>query len=538
MRALPLLLLCWLTLLLPVKSQAQNPSSLNFEQSFGINSWAGFGGGPGVIHPKASRSNFEPKIYDIKRHRLFLTIFRFFAEDQLAVQPTPQNWYLLTQLQQLKADSIAVSIAPEGKFPTQNTKYGITDPKDRTRQIQKSSIDLLRAGKANKVPPINEEDDPYKPESWQKVYRANRLLAILLTDLRAFSESQIEALQKELDAASWRPGTYQDNILTAGLDLMGHGDAIEGWNELNSLWHGGTRFMDARAQATCDFMSYSGWRSIDTTVAWVQGGCIGRSEAYQLTYWKQFISLCEVSRIPMVNISAAFHWYVRSRAQNQDSQGNDYGISPEQGDVVGWCRFMDSLVRTLKPLGVKDFRWTETGYAAGEGYLDQSVQRTPVQEGLSQVESQGALIIRTQLICLTFAHFGGIDWWCEQNGKDAGGYFNGGLHTADWQERASLKMIREFIAQYGSVRWHTYFEENDIHSVTGNYPDGEPVTLYWTDGKRIGAVGPVPAPAKITVPEPPTPPLSESTITIHALELDGYGRISLPQPIKLILSDQ
>ena len=382
------------------------------------------------MHHAERPDDFTEKTFEVEDHLLFYSVDRWYKDDKLAIEPNPQNWYALTHLKRLKESNPnrRITMVPEGKFPDQDT-----------------------IGTPGKVTPINEGDDPLLLTSWHKAKRHGRLMALILTEGNRLDEWELEAAKNELENSMWFPSWIAPNIDDYFLTgLLGAGDDHTGWNEFNHRWNKATRIMGAEEDATCFYAFCEGWRSVDDTVTLLPGGPISPDLEYQEDFWARFE---ELGGKRFVNLGMNFHYYMRLLSKDQQWIDSDRGATPEEVDLIKTVEDYDLTFGSLllKGFDLQYWRCTETGWGAP----DTSYQRAPELNGLTQMESQVACIIRAYMTMCTSPYFGGMSVYCERDPGESPPYKNMGLFYhwstlpgGDWTQKESWPVFINFYRQY------------------------------------------------------------------------------------------
>lgn len=435
-----------------------------------------YGGGSGHYKTDATEK--------FKGHRAFVGNYITTQGNlDLRVEPTWQNFKYDTYLQQLKTLGITRIYSPQGKFDFQNT-----------------------IGKAGKVSPINEEDDPMKQESWKVFGEYSRQIAIRYADDTSQFLSEAKVFQGS--------PAYLSNTPKAGLGLI---DYYTGINEINFKqgWSGATRTMTREMAAVCFKVQYDAIRSVSKTLKIVIPSSIEPTEAWLRGFLVKLQSLYAEENKPMpTDFYLDFHWYIRN--SSTDQSGGTAGETPETVNAYAHGQMMDSL---CDEYGLSGWMCTETGWAT-----DTSKQSAPILEGFTREESQGILMLRLSLIWGASKHCKHISFWHCRDDYDLPPYAKGGVNRKDWSAKPARTICEAFLEKYGDWDVGDFGQHPYSYSVIISNDDGDDEILFWTDKKNINGLTPFPS---ITTPVPAKEPITSKVVNNKKLILNGKYQLSL-----------
>jgi hypothetical protein len=428
----------------------------------GINTYWIYGGGPDEYNID-SLKNF-------KFQRAFCDNFRFDVMGKLAVQRNnqsgdPQGGFSSKKtddyLQLLDAEDVYTVWCTQGKFSDQDT-----------------------IGKAGKVMPINEGDDPLDINSWARVANHCKQIALRYAwDTPNMSHA----------TEYWQPGDYRDNEPITGLDLI---SAIEIQNEWNfkAAWSGATRTITPEEYAVCFKACYDAIRSVSNIDIYMGGG-IGASidDIYRFLAKLDELYNGEAPSDFYIN----FHWYMREGSTDQD--GGFRGISPEKAGAYEFGLELDSICEERNLLG---WLCTETGWSSDQSDEKQVV---PQQDGYSLEASVGLLWIRLALIWGSCNYCRGIAFWHCRDEYDSHPYTYAGIHNSDWSDKLSKTIIEDFKSKYGHLNPVAYMTKDGKHYARCVDSEGTVTSFRWSDNSNLGNCTPLPTEFKKDVQAPELP---------------------------------
>jgi len=460
------------------------------KKQLGVTSYLNYGGGRGLYQGEAKQPGaFEPRIFGIKVHRHFQTFARHhygggevymwqpYADNRLMVQRTPQNMRSDEYLELLKANGIDAIWGIQGQAAFQDT-----------------------IGQFDKVQPINEADDPEDPSSWYALAEHAYQLAL------RYAHDTTDAAT--VPSVYTDPTDYRSNEPKKGLGLL---RAIEILNEvnINGDWIGATRTLGPEAGAAAFYAAYTEVRSISKITLYTPS-FVGINMEILMAFSDRLRAL--MNGAPLENVVLNFHWYPRKNNQEQGQEGTDTGASPEEAGFHDFGLQMDGLCETY---GYTAWGCTETGTSAADP-VDTSKNACPIQEGMTQLESQGPILLRMFLAWASCKHFDAVTFWHCRDGYDQGAYLNGGmcLDDRDWTPKPVLGYLEAFIGKFGDYeKVHDYQNTGGVYTASISGPLGTSV-LYWTGGNNNGEFTPDPMQTIVTSPtyppiDPPIPTLPD-----------------------------
>jgi hypothetical protein len=453
------------------------------KQQFGITSFLQYGGGKGVYNP--TNTDFEERIFGFKLHRHFVDNRRYVqgggdpgfnpdSKNILQVQRTPQGWHTDDYLQLLKDNGIESMWTLQGKFPWQDT-----------------------IGKATKVMPIMEADyvNQGDPIVWQDLAKFAGQLAI------RYASDTSEFLDQAI--VYQNPSDFRNNTPKAGMGLL---NIIQVLNEpnFNKSWSGATNTLTPEGTAAAYVAVYNEVRKYSNTMRLVSGPPIGIADDKE--FLDRMLSHMQIlfgGTIPS-DVEISFHWYMREGNQSQSKSGNDTGASPEFVKAHELGQYVNDL---CKQYGIAGWWCTETGWAASST-IDKSKNACPIQEGFTQLESQGILYKRLMLIWASLdKHIGTTFWHCRDD-YDTGGYAKGGvcLNDSNWTPKPVRDICYDFLNKYSEYSVNKYYTldgGNSHYAELVNEDSGDIITLGWSDRTNYNNLTPDPKiVTNIVVPNP------------------------------------
>ena len=467
------------------------------KQQFGITSFLQYGGGKGVYNP--TNTDFEERIFGFKLHRHFVDNRRYVqgggdpgfnpdSKNILQVQRTPQGWHTDDYLQLLKDNGIESMWTLQGKFPWQDT-----------------------IGKATKVMPIMEADyvNQGDPIVWQDLAKFAGQLAI------RYASDTSEFLDQAI--VYQNPSDFRSNEPKAGMGLL---NIIQVLNEpnFNKSWSGATNTLTPEGTAAAYVAVYNEVRKYSNTMRLVSGPPIGIADDKE--FLDRMLSHMQIlfgGTIPS-DVEISFHWYMREGNQSQSKSGNDTGASPEFVKAHELGQYVNDL---CKQYGIAGWWCTETGWAASST-IDKSKNACPIQEGFTQLESQGILYKRLMLIWASLdKHIGTTFWHCRDD-YDTGGYAKGGVcfNDSNWTPKPIRNRLYSFFEEFGDYSVTKYWIEGKKHYVQLEN-EGDVKYLGWTD--KFNAEGLTTVPnlvdgSLLIIPEEKTPGIVQTTPTLPVIE--------------------
>lgn len=454
------------------------------KELYGITSYPSYGGGSGIY--RADRPNeFVEKTFGFKLHRHFCDNFRFHfgnpdnpapnGDGRLMVQRSAQGFFTDDYFRLLKDNGIKNIWCSQGRMGFQDAQ-----------------------GTRNKINPVADGADRMDPASWADAAEFHRQLAIRYASDTAAYLGQAKVVTDGVDG-------YLINEPKAGLGLV---DAIEIGNEWNfpAEWSKGKATLTPEEYAVFFKACYDAIRSV-SNIEVIMGGGLGGQD--NLDYISRFLdTLDDLYGIRLRNMPTdfylCFHWYMRDGGAAQGS--GIRGASPEEIDAYGFGKQMDSLCTTW---GLPGWYCTETGWsAAADGSQDTSKNSAPIQEGFTQLESQGLLMNRLVAAWAACDKCQGVTFWHCRDNYDAGPFANGGVNGPDWNPKPARDIAYSFIEDFGVTRFYDYRQGPS----SGHYyvTDGNGNAYNWADGLGNGSVNGAIQPV-VSVP-PVIPPIEPPTM--------------------------
>lgn len=426
-------------------------------QQAGVTSYLNFGAGKGLFTPKNYESGaYIPRLLGIPWHRHFADNRRYVAgggnddynlasRNELMVARSPQGWFTDEYLQLLKDNGVNAIWTLQGRFPWQDT-----------------------IGKPGKVMPIMEADyaNQSDPSVWKDLADFAAQLAIRYADDTAAFLDEARVWQYDPTLGSQNLHLqYLNNTPKAGLGLV---DAIQVLNEpnFNPSWSGATNAVTAEGTAAAYYAVYQAVRKYSQTMRIITGPPIGiKNDREFLRRVLNHLKTLFGGTVPS-DVEISFHWYMREKDQDQSKTGQDTGASPEFVDAYELGKWVNDLCHEFNIAG-----WwcTETGWsAAPEPDIDKSANAAPIQEGFTQLESQGILMKRLLLIWGSLDKHQGTTFWHCKDHYDSGAFFKGGLLYDD--SESTPKPARDIYVDF--------IDEYHGWDVTGYYPNPETNEFY------------------------------------------------------------
>ena len=131
-------------------------------------------------------------------------------------------------------------------------------------------------------------------------------------------------------------------------------------------------------------------------------------------------------------------------------------------------------------------------------FLDKSANAVPIQEDMTQLDSQAEVTLRAALILGSLPNFKGITFWHCANNYDGGAFKNGGMSWKrdpgfeDWTTKPVYSLLTYFIQKYKGYDIVNY-KQNKLKNeyyVTLISPTGEEVKFAWSDKVSSGELIP------------------------------------------------
>ena len=502
---------------------------MNIKKLHGVTTYWSYGGGPDHLKPGEP---FDDRIGPgFGLQRAFCDNFRFHygspdsstpnGDGRLQVERTPQGFYTDSYLEYLKSQDIKTIWCTQGRMGWQNC-----------------------LGRKNKINPVDDSADRMNPQSWFDAGEFCRQIAIRYADDTADMLAEANVWSAEKPENNW----WLSNEAKAGLGIL---DAIEIGNEWNfpASWSEAKATLTPQEYAVMFMVCYDAIRSVSENIEIIMGGGLGGSvHVYEdLPIFLETLErlYADRGRSMPIDFSLCFHWYMREDGGGQGGAGTR-GESPEKVDAYKVGLELDRL---CEEYGLEGWYNTETGWSAdADGSLDTSKNSAPVQEGLSQLESQAVLMQRLTLIWGATKYCKGITYWHCRDHYDSGAFLNGGVCAPDWSPKPALTWSEEFLDEWGdyNVITNSFVDRGDgtyevvVSNVESTYK------LGWSDEQVVGDYTPVPTIMdSVTPPEPepePTPSGScdckcckDGVIEVNKIEWPGVGTLIVDIPIKLHL---
>lgn len=498
---------------------------MTIDQLFGLTTYWSYGGGKGIYDPNKPE-DFTEETFGFKLHRAFCDNFRFQfgnpndpnpnGDDRLMVERTPQGWYTDSYLKLLGDNDIKRVWCTQGKLSFQDVQ-----------------------GRANKVNPVDDNADRSNPQSWYDYGHFCRQLAIRYASDTASYLSEAKVFTAEKPEDQW----WLSNTPAAGLGLL---EAIELGNEWNfpAEWSGAKATLTPREYAVMFKVGYDAIRSVSSEIEIIMGGGLGGREH---VYNDIPIFLQELTRLydeegkeMPTDWNLCFHWYMRDGGSAQGS--GERGATPEEVNAVETGKFLDYL---CEEYGLEGWYCTETGWSADyTGSLDTSKNSAPVQEGYSQLESQGILMIRLVLWWSSCHFFSGVTFWHCRDHYDSGPFLNGGVNDPDWEPKPARNVSYDFIDQFMGEELPTievkYVDEDQKTPVYCSVTDNGD-HLLWTGGDQVyvddylitGYPDFNEDAYELLYPREGPSPTPDDEILVSKIDIPGVGVFEPEQPIVL-----
>jgi len=426
-----------------------------------------------------------PQVSQFHLQRYFVDNFRVIKDASMDfwTQPTFQNFKHDDVLANAKANGVKNIWCTQGKLPHHTTQ-----------------------GKANKVNPIRDSDDPLLQSSWADYGRLVKQIALRYAD-----DSQEHLSEVQVFSGN----TYQKNTPKAGLGLV---DAMEDRNEWDFKmgWSGALYTMTPEQSAVGFKVFYENVRSVSATMKVIMGGTINPEVATFEKFITKLKSLFEAEGKTMpTDWHLCFHWYMRNGSNNQGA--GTWGVSPETAHAYEFGLQMDGLCVKYGLLG---WYCTETGWSTYTGSnIDLGKQNAPKLEGYDIYQSQGICFVRLALTWAATEYCKGISFWNRLDNDDVGAYQHGGVNFPDWTPKKSQGIISEYLTPYRNHSVGNYRTNGTLFGVDLTDASGT-VTLVWTDINKSGEYDAKPKIGTLTGTPPVEPPqptmrklfLSTSTI--------------------------
>ena len=497
----------------------------------GLTTYWNYGGGDALFdirqHGTEIPYTYPEETFGFKTQRAFADNFRFHygnpnntspsGDGRLMVDRTAQGWWTDEYLDMMKNQyGIKTIWCTAGKMGFHNT-----------------------TGKRNKVNPIEDSADRMLESSWKDAAELAKQIVI------RYADDTAEHLDKVNVYAIDKPGDlwYLSNEPKAGLGTL---DAIEIGNEWNfpAEWSKGKATLTPEEYAVFFKTCYDAIRSVSNIEIIMGGGLGGVDNAYDYIprFLNQLDKLYESKGEFMpTDFAICFHWYMRDGGSSQS--GGIRGASPEEVNAYTIGKEMDAICQEW---GLEGWYNTETGWsAAADGTLDTSKNSAPIQEGLTQLESQAALMQRLTLIWGACDYCKGITYWHCKDYYDTGAFLNGGVRGPNGEPKPARDWSYDFINQWGDYYIKDFVDNGDETYEVTLYNDVDQFIVGWSNGVVVGEYTPVPKMISEVVeppvpPQPPTPPnpILPDVIEVKSIEIqhsEGCDPIIINGPIKLHL---